>query len=112
MVGERTGHLPVLREDEHPFLTRGDRFAQLTEPFELAAVARFVGGIAEPLGRVIADPFDPREEGEDDPAPLDAFDLGPIEAFGQFLDRLLVQDGLVEINPARGRIRASEFEDP
>ena len=37
-LGQRLGHLPELREDEHLLLPRGDLLADLAQPAELAAV--------------------------------------------------------------------------
>ena len=86
---QRSRHLAKLSEYQHLLLFGGNHFSDLPQTRPLAAVCLAPCPIAQPLGRVIANLLEPRQEGEDQTLTLDT--LSVIEQPRQFFDRLLIK---------------------
>jgi hypothetical protein len=99
--GEGACHFLKLGENERLFLAAGYFFRQFAEACEFPAVVRVEGVIAQPLARVIADLFEPHEEGEDQSASLDA--TGIAQFLGQVVHAFLIEGGLLAAQAAGDR---------
>src|SRR5207249_3265725 len=96
----RPGDLLELSEDERFLLPRSYLFGDLAQPPKFAAVGFRPSIVTLPLGRMIANLFQPHQRGEDDAAPLNTIDL--FELFGEIVNGLLVERSLCTAQGTEG----------
>ena len=91
---EQAGHRDVLGEDQHRAVLGQDRAEQLVEQVELLGAAlEPAAGLAQVVGRVVADLLEPGEQGQHQPAP--GVLVGALDAVHRLAHERLVEHHLL-----------------